>query len=139
MATSKTLTPTNVTISIPAMTDSPDASVFSNCVDKEADAINALNSKITNSNMTTLSADGLECTYIVRSGFCYVLISGYPTTTDNITFTLPKAFIGAYVTCGQWASTSNQIQVFIDTNTTTLTVRNHNATSVKVTLSYPVA
>ncbi len=46
MATSKTLTPTNVTISIPEMTDSPDASVFSNCVDKEADAINTLNSKI---------------------------------------------------------------------------------------------
>ena len=46
MATSKTLAPTNVTIQIPAMTDTPDASVFSNCVDKEADAINALNSKI---------------------------------------------------------------------------------------------
>lgn len=47
MATSKTLAPTNVTISIPAMTDAPDASVFSNCVDKEADAINALNSQMT--------------------------------------------------------------------------------------------
>ena len=47
MATSKTLAPTNVTISIPAMTDAPDASVFSNCVDKEADAINALNSQLT--------------------------------------------------------------------------------------------
>lgn len=46
MATSKTLAPTNVTISIPAMTDQPDASVFSNCVDKEADAINTLNSQI---------------------------------------------------------------------------------------------
>lgn len=46
MATSKTLSPTNVTISIPAMTDVPDASVFSNCVDKEADAINALNSNL---------------------------------------------------------------------------------------------
>lgn len=46
MAVSKTLTPTNVTISIPAMTDQPDASVFSNCVDKEADAINALNSQL---------------------------------------------------------------------------------------------
>ena len=50
MATSKTLTPTNETISIPAMTDQPDASVFSNCVDKEADAINALNSKLTTIN-----------------------------------------------------------------------------------------
>ena len=48
MATSKTLAPTNVTISIPAMTDAPNASVISNCLDKEADAINALNSQITN-------------------------------------------------------------------------------------------
>ena len=46
MATSKTLAPTNVTISIPAMTDAPNASVLSNCIDKEADAINALNSQI---------------------------------------------------------------------------------------------
>ena len=46
MATSKTLAPTNVTISIPAMTDAPNASVISNCIDKEADAINALNSQL---------------------------------------------------------------------------------------------
>lgn len=46
MATSKTLTPTNVTIQIPAFTDQPDQRVNSNCIDKEADAINALNSKI---------------------------------------------------------------------------------------------
>lgn len=59
MATSKTLAPTNVTISIPAMTDQPDASVFSNCVDKEADAINALNSKLSakfnETRMTSMS------------------------------------------------------------------------------------
>ena len=48
MATSKTLAPTNVTISIPAMTDQPNASVLANCADKEADAINALNSQIAN-------------------------------------------------------------------------------------------
>lgn len=46
MATSKTLNPTNVSISIPALGDAPDASVFSNCIDKEADAINTLNSQI---------------------------------------------------------------------------------------------
>ena len=39
MATSKTLTPTNVTIQIPAFTDQPDQRVNSNCIDKEADAI----------------------------------------------------------------------------------------------------
>lgn len=64
MATSKTLAPTNVTISIPAMADAPDASVFSNCVDKEADAINALNSQLklkritkTYTNLTLPSTD----------------------------------------------------------------------------------
>lgn len=63
MATSKTLTPTNVTIQIPAFTDKPDQRVNSNCIDKEADAINALsdqigtlNSKITNVTTTTVTA-----------------------------------------------------------------------------------
>ena len=45
MATSKTLAPTNVTINIPALADQPDASVFSNCIDKEADAINDLTTR----------------------------------------------------------------------------------------------
>lgn len=59
MATSKTLTPTNVTISIPAMTDQPNASVLANCADKEADAINALNSQIARTNVgVTLNATG---------------------------------------------------------------------------------
>ena len=48
MATSKTLAPTKVTISIPSMTDAPNASVLANCADKEADAINALNSQLAN-------------------------------------------------------------------------------------------
>ena len=46
MATSKTLTPTNVTISIPEFTDKPDQRVNTNCIDKEADAINALSYQI---------------------------------------------------------------------------------------------
>jgi len=48
MATSKTLTPTNVTIQIPEFTDQPDQRVNSNCIDKEADAINSLNTAIGN-------------------------------------------------------------------------------------------
>ena len=73
MATSKTLAPTNVTISIPAMTDQPNASVLANCADKEADAINALNSQIgrcamaithpqhgTNGNIATFTFSGLQ-------------------------------------------------------------------------------
>ena len=80
MATSKTLAPTNVTISIPAMTDQPDASVFSNCVDKEADAINALNSqlartvsqatlnsKLTNVDINTVTVSGRVATINIRA------------------------------------------------------------------------
>ena len=57
MATSKTLTPTNVTIQIPEFTDQPDQRVNSNCIDKEADAINALNGKITLLNVGTATTD----------------------------------------------------------------------------------
>ena len=59
MATSKTLTPTNVTISIPEFTDQPDQRVNSNCIDKEADAINALNNNFgsTQSYTPTITSD----------------------------------------------------------------------------------
>lgn len=61
MATSKTLTPTNVTIQIPDFTDRPDQRVTNNCIDKEADAINALSSKcafnaVDISSYTTIAA-----------------------------------------------------------------------------------
>ena len=44
--TSKTLAPTNQTITIPDMTERPNASVLTDAIGKEADAINALNSNI---------------------------------------------------------------------------------------------
>ena len=50
MATTKTLTPTNQTISIPELSDSPDMSVPADAISKEADAINSLNSKIETHN-----------------------------------------------------------------------------------------
>ena len=52
MATNKTLTPTNVVIQIPDFTDRPDQRVTNNCIDKMADAVNALNSKIENNLQT---------------------------------------------------------------------------------------
>ena len=55
MATSKTLKPTNVTISIPAMSDRPNQSVNSNCIDKLADAVNLTHDKFPTSQCTTLS------------------------------------------------------------------------------------
>ena len=71
MATSKTLAPTNVTISIPAMTDAPNASVLSNCIDKEADAINTLNSQLGGLQI-------IQLTKSVSSGFFKI------TTADGV-------------------------------------------------------
>ena len=82
MATSKTLTPTNVSISIPALSDIPDASVFSNCIDKEADAINTLNSQIANliktekhsSSEISVNAGGVGYTTVDMTKTGYTLI-----------------------------------------------------------------
>ena len=60
MATSKTLKPTNVTIQIPAFTDKPDQRVNTNCIDKEADAINALSDQIASNLNTNLSTFNIE-------------------------------------------------------------------------------
>lgn len=72
MATSKTLTPTNVTIQIPAMTDAPDQSVNSNCIDKLGDAVNTLNSQIStfikvengSATIASIAAGGIASTDI---------------------------------------------------------------------------
>ena len=80
MATSKTLTPTNVTIQIPDMTDAPDQAVNSNCIDKLGDAVNTLNSKLTRIYKKTItgttSATGaidsqinVDNNYIVSAAF----------------------------------------------------------------------
>ena len=60
MATSKTLTPTNVTIQIPAFTDKPDQRVNSNCIDKEADAINALSTMLANIGNASILVDNVR-------------------------------------------------------------------------------
>lgn len=78
MASSKTLSPTNVTISIPAMTDVPDASVFSNCVDKLADAVNTLNIKKTSITATTGSSGAFN------SGITKPVISATMKTNDAL-------------------------------------------------------
>ena len=104
MATSKTLTPTNVTIQIPAFTDQPDQRVNSNCIDKEADAINALNTKISDFVQSKLLPDDISSTshtLNVPSGSGHLLIiyggalrSGIyiVSTASNGTVTIAEAF-----------------------------------------------
>lgn len=81
MATSKLLKPTNVTIQIPEFTDQPDQRVNSNCLDKEADAINALNDQ----------AEGTQ------TRFKYYTLSSGQTITLNGTGGL--AIFNSYGTC----------------------------------------
>ena len=57
MATTKTIQPTGQTITIPALPDAPDASVFSDGIGKITDAVNTLNSNITASAYETFSSD----------------------------------------------------------------------------------
>lgn len=96
MATSKTLTPTNETIQIPAMTDAPDASVFSNCIDKEADAINALNSKLTKD-------------WAINTNRRYSLL-GFNSSSNQY-----KATADGYVQVQVWNADSN-IEIWFEEN-----------------------
>ena len=150
MAATGTPTP-NIGLRIPLGTDPAsvdDINYNSNLLDTKLgpvgsdsvqDQIDTLNGKIENNDITTLSNSGLACTYIKRGGYCYVRVNGTPTTTSNITFTIPKALVGAYVTCGQWASTSTIMQALIDADSTTLTIRNHTLVNVNLTVIYPYA
>lgn len=106
MATSKTLTPTNVTIQIPEFTDQPDQRVNSNCIDKEADAINALNTNITNNNAldtwanhTTVTPSGATSydngCYVFKRGAFAILrlnVSGLTANTRTKIATLPTGY-----------------------------------------------
>jgi len=92
MATSKTLNPTNVSISIPALGDAPDASVFSNCIDKEADAINALNSQIGKYQGTRAWVAGANCNDYTTEGL-YMLsdnLTNAPLTWFTLTVYAPR-------------------------------------------------
>ena len=107
MATSKTLTPTNVTIQIPEFTDQPDQRVNSNCIDKEADAINALNNNITPLTTSKAWSDftkptlsngthyGDGCHYIKIGCFVAVIISvQFDSAPSNaLLWTMPSGYI----------------------------------------------
>jgi len=107
MATTKTLKPTNVTISIPEFTDQPDQRVNSNGLDKEADAINALSEQIVpfvtsktwgNFTKPTLSNGthyGDGCNYLKIGCFVVVIISvQFDSPPSNaLLWTMPSGYI----------------------------------------------
>ena len=72
--TTKTLTPTNQTVTLPDMTERPNASVLVDGISKEADAINALNSKVTNPEDPLFGRNdgGVSDANNLPVGWCYV-------------------------------------------------------------------
>ena len=62
MATSKTIKPTNQTVSIPEMTDTPDQSVNSNAISKTIDGLNAIEDRTSGLNVvkTAYTASGVS-------------------------------------------------------------------------------
>lgn len=65
MATTKTIQPTGTTITMPAMTDKPDISVFSTDIGRITDAVNALDSKAT---VSAIRYDGIDLNTLTTPG-----------------------------------------------------------------------
>ena len=121
MATSKTLTPTNVTIQIPEFTDQPDQRVNSNCIDKEADAINALNGKIEKCMYTQYEGgcqSGSPATFTADNGAVYLVICSHPYGTGC-----------AYVVYG-WPAGAGRITVLLASPNTTITIDSNRLVTI---------
>lgn len=96
MATSKTLTPTNVTIYIPEFTDQPDQRVNSNCIDKEADAINSLAALKTVKHTTYTMETSSDTARLDNKGLGVTatnFLRAIVTSANNITV-LPHTYSG---------------------------------------------
>ena len=99
-------------------------------------AINELKQSLVNKQSSTVTNNGVSVRYLIRGGICTLSITGRPTTTNNLTFTIPKAYIGFHKTEPQWGDTSNLIQYWIDDSSTTLTIRNHSLNNLNASASY---
>jgi len=79
--TTKTLTPTNQTITLPDMTERPNASVLVDGIGKDADAINALSEQLTTQSVTSIPHN---------SGYYYLTQS---QTINNVTISAYTMFL----------------------------------------------
>ena len=127
MATSKTLTPTNVTIQIPAMADLPDASVFSNCVDKLGDAVNALNSKLTGYSIYNIGTINFPTGFTIPSNSRHLLIINGPYYSRGRAVIIVSANTSGAVYAIKVGGDEN---VSIATDTNTLTLSDSNGSTV---------
>ena len=100
--------------------------------------ISTLNGKISSNSVTHLESNSAFIDYVVRGNICCVRVGGTPTAA-SVTFTVPKALIGYYLSIPQWASNSTIMQIFIDADSTTLTIRNYaTSLSINAYICYPI-
>lgn len=103
------------------------------------DAVDELNSSLTNSTPVTDTQNGVTLSYVIRGNILYGYLSGTPTTTNNITFSnLPKPLLPLFVRQQQWGNATNTLNYYIETNSTTLTLRGHTQNNCAQNLSYVV-
>ena len=108
-ATTKTLTPTNQTISIPAFTDKPDNRLQTDSTSKLADAVNALNSnkankgviRLASNSSVSITVDNYDTAMIIflatnnTNTALYVFSNGYLApvkSAENVTVTLSSNY-----------------------------------------------
>ena len=125
MATSKTLKPTNTTVSIPAMTDRPNQSVNSNTMSALADAVNNL---YNNANNYALKADSssiannTNLNTITTPGMYY---SNNVTTTNK-----PSGFTANYYHLMVFGLVGTVIQIITDLGASEVWIRGIYGTTV---------
>jgi len=112
--TSKTLTPTNQTITLPDMTERPDASVLVDGIGKDADAINALSDQMANKVEVAILTTTITINYADSDSIGYRTtettkiqlssLQGYPTG---------KTIVDAIVTA---KSNIQGVLLWLDTN-----------------------
>ena len=134
MATSKTLTPTNVVIQIPDFTEKPDQRVNSNCIDKIADAVNTLNSKIPKYAIKTVEAgSGTTAMKTVTTSINKSTLLSNLNATDILTI-IP---VGGFWTGGDGTSYA-VIKQLVTTSTGWNFLWGGNVTGVVMLLTYIV-
>ena len=136
--TTKTLTPTNQTITLPDMTERPNASVLVDGIGKDADAINALSEQIANlitSSDATISNTSINRVKVTRIGNLVIVHGSAMFTSENATISnLPVNKSGTYMAFNVIESegTNNPAQPSINPNDTSISLIGMSTTHLMI-------
>lgn len=122
--TTKTLTPTNQTVTLPDMTERPDASVLVTDISREADAINAIASQIGDLGMTYLGQiPTTGGTFTVGNNSRIMLVSFF-NNTNGVCLMHVYSSSGGAVSIFDYTSKSHTMLTFSSSGNNNLTIAN---------------